>query len=224
MSHGGHRLSNKGKVLSPAGSSGVREFTPSVECRGLTFSEGPMICTKSAVLKAFPTCVPGDAQGATHSISSHHGGDPAVAMGSETALERTVCASGVLPANLGARFGLRTCLPASRWAASAAGSISLAGVAALEALAAGALATGARSEGVAARPARGMWRRARSNGTLVTVGSHIKLFWASIIERPTQNTGGSTQSVWAVSSCATSQLRHISWMWNVTREGPSRQP
>jgi hypothetical protein len=126
-------------------------------------------------------------------------GDPVVAMASETALERTFCAKGVLPMNLGERFGLRTCLPASRQAAAVAGATSPTGAAALAA-------------GAAATAARGVLRRARSKGTLVTVGNHIKLFWASITERPTPNTGGSTHMVSATSNWAAIQLRHISWI------------
>jgi hypothetical protein len=74
MSHGGHRLSDKVRVLSPANSSGVRELTTSVEIHCLCLDQGPMIRTAGAVLKALAVCMPGDAQGATGAIPGYHRG------------------------------------------------------------------------------------------------------------------------------------------------------
>jgi hypothetical protein len=71
---------------------------------------------------------------------------------------------------------------------------------------------GAQAAGAASTAARGALWRARSKGALVTIGNHIKLSWASIMERPIPNTGGSTRLFYAASSWAASQLRHISWM------------
>jgi hypothetical protein len=174
--------------LSLADSSGVREHTPSVELRCLCLDQGPMIRTAGAVLEALSACMPRDAQGATGAIPGYHGGRGSYSCdgiidGSGSHVLRK---SGVVHEPGGAVW------VANLSPSIAAGGCSSGGTSPAEAaaLVAGALEAGARPAGAAATAARGVLRRLRSKGALVTIGNHIKLLWASITERPTPNTGG----------------------------------